>query len=87
MVTSNFPNYCEKLNISKSLINIILDENDDDIPKGVLTNGALLEIEAFHRKRNLEWKHLIRIVLILSDVCNPSHIVADFLRHCISALP
>ena len=64
-----------------------MDENDVDILKGVLTNGALLEIEPFHRKRNLEWKHLIRIVLILSDVCNPSHIVADFLRHCISALP
>ena len=46
-----------------------------------------MEIEAFRQKRNLEWKHLRRIVLILSDVCDPSHVnTADFLRHCISAL-
>ena len=62
--TSNFlGNYCEKLNINKSLLHKILDENDADMPKVVLTNGALLEIEAFHQKRNLEWKHLSRIVL------------------------
>ena len=48
MVTSNFlGNQSEKLNINKSLFNIILDENDADMPKVVLTNGAGLEIEAF----------------------------------------
>ena len=48
MVTSNFlGNQSEKLNINKSLFNIILDENDVDMPKVVLTNGAGLEIEAF----------------------------------------
>ena len=31
-------------------------------------------------------KHLSRIVLILSNICDPSHINADFLRHHISAL-
>ena len=71
---------------NKSLLDKILDENDTDMPKVVLTNGALLEIEAFCQKRNLEWKHLSRIVLILSNVCDPSHITADFLQHHISAL-
>ena len=48
MVASNFiGNYCEKLNINKSLLNIILNENDVDMPKVVLTYGAHLEIEAF----------------------------------------
>ena len=85
--TSNFlGNYCEKLNINKSLLHKILDENDANMPKVVLANGALLEIEAFCQKRNLKWKHLSRIVLFLSDVCYPSHITADFLRHRISAL-
>ena len=80
MVTFNFlGNYCEKLNIKKSLLNIILDENDVDMPKVVLTNGALLEIEAFCQKRYLEWKHLNRVLLILSGACGPSHITADFL--------
>ena len=61
-------------------------ENCADMPKVVLTNSALLEIEAFCQKRNLEWKHLSRIVLILSNACDPSHITEDFLWHCISAL-
>ena len=63
-----------------------MDENAADMPKVVLTNGALLEIEAFCQKINLEWKHLSRIVLILSNVCDPFHITADFLRHRISTL-
>ena len=63
-----------------------MDENDADMPKVVLTNGALLEIEAFCQKINLEWKHLSRIVLILSNVCDPFHITADFLQHRISTL-
>ena len=46
-----------------------MDENDADVPKVVLTSGALLEIEAFHEKKNLEWKNLSRIALILSNVC------------------
>ena len=48
------------------------------MPKVVLTSGALLEIEAFCQKRNLEWKHLSRIVLILSNVSDPSHITEDY---------
>ena len=52
MVASNFlGNYCEKLKINKNLLNIILDENEVNMPKVVLTNGALLEIEAFRQKR------------------------------------
>ena len=49
MVASNFlGNYFEKLKIKKNLLNIILDENEVNMPKVVLTkNGALLEIEAF----------------------------------------
>ena len=48
MVASNFlGNYCEKLKINKNLLNAILDENEVNMPKVVVTNGALLEIEAF----------------------------------------
>ena len=50
MVASNFlGNYFEKLKIKKNLLNIILDENEVNMPKVVLLtkNGALLEIEAF----------------------------------------
>ena len=77
MVTSNFlGNYSEKLNINKNSFNIILDENYVDLPK--VANSAGLEIEAFRQRRNLEWKRLSRIMLILSDVCDPSHITAHF---------
>lgn len=55
-----------------------MDENDVDMPKVVLANGAGLEIEAFQQRRNLEWKRLSRIMLVLSDVCDPSHITAHF---------
>ena len=48
MAASNFlGNYCEKLKINKNLLNAILDENEVNMPKVVVTNGALFEIEAF----------------------------------------
>ena len=80
--TSNFlGNYCEKVNINKSLLNKILDENDADVPKVVLTSGALLEIEAFCEKKNLEWKNLSRTALILSNVCKKK-CLQSFFNHC-----
>ena len=85
--TQNFlGKYCEKINIDKTIFNQISDATGNPPAKVLLTNGALLEIERERGKRNLSLKELSLIISSISCIEDTSHIIPDFLRHCISAL-